>query len=445
MIKIPCPVGFEYDPHQIEAVDYIHKTPGNIFLCDEMGMGKTVTAIGYLNYIKCKNVLIIPKKSGVAVWTNHLNDWHVMKPKVIEYHPDEPFFEADILIAHYHWFQYKECAAEILKYFRYKILIMDEPHTLRHAGSLRAKHLYCKNGIVNTAEKTIAATGTPLFNRVMGMYPLLKGLRPEVIDGMTRHQFGLTYCGGYEGPDGKWVYNGASNVERLASKMERSCMIRRTEADTPSGLPPLLSPKIVYLKQTKERKQLVEEIENFDGNFKPDKNIYNDDNEELATLRRKLGESKVYQSACFILKEVRKVKHLVVFAYHRSVIKELHRLLSKYVTCIKLIGGMSHKKAASEIKRFQSWAKEKYIIVIASVTAFSDTITLTNSRRPIFVELSYIWNENKQAIKRLHRRGQPFSVQPLFLIFKDSFDMRKLKINFEKIKTDDEFERGRAA
>lgn len=436
-----CPSTQTLDPDQVKGAYYIAKTQGNIFLCDDMGKGKTVTAIAYMNLVKETKVLIIPKAKGVPVWKKHLKTWHLHNPKIVVYHPDSPeIFEADILIAHYHWLSYQECAREIRDHFFYNLCILDEPHTVRKISSQRAKFLFLKNGICKKAKKTIAVTGTPLFNRPIGMYPLLKGLRPDVIEGMNRHQFGMKYCGGFMDKDGTFNYNGASNIDQLARKMESVCMLRRKGEDN------LLQwPRIGYIEKTKIGTSLDRVLgQVFDNNFKANKNPFTEEGVEIATLRRMVGEEKVEPIGYYIqglaLNPEQKTCKILLFVYHISVGRNLVEYLhDREGGCILnfIHGGSSSKYSEQAIDDFQN--KNHRQILIATIGTLGDTVTLTKATHLIFGELSYIWEENFQAMKRVARRGRDKPVKPVFIIHRNSFDERILKINFDKLKTSMKF------
>lgn len=436
-----CPKNKTLDKHQIQGAYYIRDTQGNIFLCDDMGKGKTVTSIAFMNLEKITKVLIVAKAKGGEVWKSHLRDWHILKPKISIYHPDATFFHTDILIVNYHWLSYKECAREIKEHFYYTHIFLDEIHTIRKGSAQRGRFLFSKNGICNRAKKVVALTGTPLFNKVMGMYPMLKGLRPDIIDDMNRHKFGMKYCGGFMDRDCTWNYNGASNVGLLKKKLEATCMLRRLTQE--KELPPLDPPVIKYLKNTKEAVKLDTLLATvFDKNFTPNTKAFNDSSNEISTQRRIVGEAKVPGVAHHVRDITlngwykRSSSKILIFAYHISVIKELHKHLAEMNSSFivdSLTGQSLPKKVNDVINRFQNLKKRQ--ILIASIGAFGDTITLTAATQLIFAEISYVWKENLQAIKRVHRRGRKKPVRPIFIAQENSFDDLILKINLKKLKT----------
>lgn len=427
------PKGKSLRPVQENSLGRLLNTKGNVFLCDKPGDGKTVTTICYMNAKKIKRALIVCKTSGVEVWRRHLDEWHLGKPVVYEYKPQEPVFMADIVIVNYHWLSYKQCAAELINHFRYDLCVLDEPHIIRTANSTRAKNLFVKNGICSKAKRTIAITGTLLFNKPIGLYPLLRGLTPRAIWGYDKHRYGMQFCGGrFDGQQEQYVYDGATNIPVLRRMLDD--YIIESGEDTPDDN--LAPPEVVYLYQDGKVSEL---LKTFDETFKPEKfkRAKEDEDVEVATLRRELGESKIDQSIGLLKLEILKYSKVLIFAYHREVVKELHRRLIYFCEGEYLIGGMPKKKARESIDLFQLADGPRFLV--ASVTAFNDTITLTATRRPVFVEISYIWNENYQAIMRTRPMLQDKQVRPLFIMYKGSFDERMLEINFNNKKVQKEF------
>ena len=61
--------------------------------------------------------------------------------------------------------------------FKSKFIIADEAHYLKARDSQRSKHLL---PVLESSKRLILLTGTPLINKPVEIYNLLRVLRPEI-------------------------------------------------------------------------------------------------------------------------------------------------------------------------------------------------------------------------------------------------------------------------
>lgn len=450
-----APKGKVLFPYYRAGVQYMTQCPGNVFNCDDPGLGKTVQSCLFLNHefeqldFVDRTALIICPPIAVAVWLEHLKEWLVdKKVKVGEYHPKSAFFKYNILVVSYYWAAEPSLyvVKEILKYFPYTFTIFDEFHCLKNFKSMRRRVCLSTNGYHSKSKKTIALSGTPMPNSPIEFYYPLKGLRPDVLNGMTKHDFGLKFTKAYQDKFQHWHYPKERNLSELYELLASTCMVRRLESkETQAQIAELnggkkvksfKTPQIVFLNPDMKLKKLVEHTKKFDEQTYLSSDFNNEDKKEIATLRREIGISKVKICAKYLRSKMREHKKIVVFVHHREVMQTLCEEFND-ISFIKIGGGESKKKCTIKIAQFQT--NPTINLIFASISAFYQAITLTAASYVAFIEWSYVWEENRQAIKRLARIGQKKQVISEFLALEGGFCERMLLINKNKMKMRSEF------
>jgi len=99
--------------------------------------------------------------------------------------------------------------AEELDKRRFRACIADEAHYLKSRESQRSKKLI---PILASSRRVILVSGTPMLNRPVEVYNLLKAVRPDVICSFT--EFTGRYCDPKETPYGM-DYTGSANTREL--------------------------------------------------------------------------------------------------------------------------------------------------------------------------------------------------------------------------------------
>lgn len=444
-MQLPTPEGATYDKHQLEAIEQLIKTrPKHWFIGDKPGTGKTVTNIGYLQAINENQVLVICTKKGQSVWRNHLLKWRMPTPIITIYHPEEPFFTANVLIVQYYWLTFANLAKEIRNRFKFNTIIIDEFQNLRRGKSVRTRNIVHKNSLQAKCERVILSSGTPIFNNPIDLYVPLKSFRPDVLGNMTKQQFIDKYCvTSWDEEKNRLNFLGGKNILELSRHLHNTCMISRTAKDAGLKMPTMEEPRILFLKRSQTANDIIDELNVFGDHITISNKSHNDAKLEIATLRRFLGLEMVAPGFKYIKHVFKKRKRLLVFIYHREVLEkcvQLSKSLGHEVLVLK--SGQSDSRVDTIISQFQS-ASKKSIILYASISNCNDTITLTAADHMIFLEISSIWEMNYQAIHRVVRRGQWKKVPIDFLAFRKTYIERLLRHNVSKRKTSIEFEKGR--
>ena len=234
-ITIPRPTGLEYLPFQKAGIAFAIKRK-NTLIADQMGLGKTIQAIGCINADpEVSKVLIICPASLKLNWQRELEKWLVNREfsiEIISGSKNDQIQEANIYIINY----------DILKKHRWlkeqnlDILIVDEAHYLKNPKTQRSREIYGykKNNIEPLrAKKKLLLTGTPIVNCPIELYPLISYLGFYMEFWTYAHH----YCNAHRNDYG-WDLSGASNLGELQEKLRTTVMIRRLKEDVLTELPP---------------------------------------------------------------------------------------------------------------------------------------------------------------------------------------------------------------
>lgn len=250
-VDIPAPPGLEYFGFQKEAIAALVNRDDGLLLCDEMGMGKSISAIGALNRLEnYSNVLIIAPKSLLSMWKAELERWLVCSEadnKTIGVATAQGGIpDCNILLINYDIVtKYKK---EIDAIGTWDVLVCDEAHYLKSVDAVRTMAILgdtassrCKGAI--PAHRRWFLTGSPVLNNPVELFPLLRALDPygKVIPQVRDFEmFCNHYCVRKDTPSGVTYYKGGKNLSELRERLRAGdvpLMLRRTKNDVLQELP----------------------------------------------------------------------------------------------------------------------------------------------------------------------------------------------------------------
>lgn len=455
LIDIPRPDGLDFLPFQRAGIAYSVGKEG-ILNADEPGLGKTIQAIGHINkqtHIK-RAGLCVPASLKIN-WQRECEKWLSRNMSVGI--ADSKFFpKTDIVIFNY---EIAVQLAEALDEVDWDFLGFDEAHNLKNPETKRTQALLGyfekKKWVIPPlhAKERGFYTGTPILNRPVEMFPMLKILDPE---GLGRSYWTYTerYCNGHNGAFG-YDASGSSHLDELRGKLRGSCMVRRLKKDVLPELPPKRR-QIVPISPSTARRAVVSELEFYDkhradidaarqkadslyargdlAGYKEATNALEYSQqilfEQMSTLRHATAVAKMPFNKAFIDSILEEEHKLVVFAHHQDV---LHGLFDKYADISVIVdGNMTNEEKQLSVDLFQTHHKCR--LMFMSITAAIGW-TLTAASRELFVEFDWRWGIQKQAEDREDRIGQLNQVYIQYLVFDGSLDalmakqvVRKLEI-----------------
>jgi len=180
-----------FAPYQREGVLWMltmegqKSGPKGGFLCDEMGLGKSIQLIAtMLGNPKPRTLIILPK-SIITQWAEEINRFAPNLTINVFDGPERKMKEADVTLAPYTLLTTKGAGADAktpLHMVQWDRVILDEAHEIRNKKSKLFKSV-CR---IQTQIKWIV-TGTPVFNSIEDFVSLCTflGLSKVVVQGMT--------------------------------------------------------------------------------------------------------------------------------------------------------------------------------------------------------------------------------------------------------------------
>ena len=419
-------------PFQVEGVEFLTKRKSAL-LASEMGLGKTVMAICAINELKAKKILIVCKAVGKLNWKRELEIWlkKELKIQILNGRKDKIDPSAQVVILNYDLLISVSIFTQLTK-LEFAVGIFDESHYLKNRLAKRTKAVLYRGAVASRCIYKWFLTGTPILNRPVEIYPLLKAVAPEVIKPYDSYErYAKRFCDAYW--DGFQLNDkGASNLDDLSLRLTDNFMLRHLKKDHLKELPDKQYQLISLPARDAKIKDLVAREFTFSQSDAKHYRSGEEAVEGISRLRHELALSKVDTCVDHIREVLEETSKVVVFAYHKDVIAKLSVGLSDYgPRCIT--GDTSLALRQRYVDEFQN---EKSVrVFIGQIQAAGDTITLTAASTVIFVESSWVPGEVSQATDRLHRIGQKDSVLVQFLVIADSLEEHQIRTLIDKKST----------
>jgi SWI/SNF-related matrix-associated actin-dependent regulator 1 of chromatin subfamily A len=455
------PTDRDYFPFQRAGIHYALKRD-RVLIGDDMGLGKTVQALGIVNalpearriLILCPASLRINWKREAEAWLVH--DWHI---QVIEQRHGTLKNSAERLavIVNYDKLGGKrgEHIWKALDSIEWDVLIADEIHYCKNADSQRAKAVLgawnrkalTKRGLVHGPQRIVFLTGTPITNRPVELFPLLRCLDP---DGLGRNffKFAERYCNAHKGTWG-WNFSGSSNPDELQDLLRQRVMVRRLKTEVlkelpakrrqvlefaPNGAADAVAQqsqrateheaRINALTEAAEIAEAMEDEEGFREAVYQLREAQRTAFEELAKERHRIARLKIphvveHVTSCLEQSQSK----LLVFAHHKAVVNGIaEKLTEQNIKYVTITGDTPMQKRQDNVDTFQTDPEVR--VFIGNIQAAGVGLTLTAGDHVIFAELDWVPANMTQAEDRAHRIGQKNSVLIQYLVFEGSVDAR---------------------
>jgi len=467
---VPRPKDRDYFPFQRAGIHYALQRD-RVLIGDDMGLGKTVQALGVVNALpNARRVLILCPASLRINWQREakawlVHDWHI---QVIEQRHGAIKNSAErlIVIVNYDRLGGKrgEKLWNALNTIQWDVLIADEVHYCKNADSQRAKAVLGtwkrraldKPGLVHNTQRVVFLTGTPITNRPIELFPLVRCLDPDGL-GKNFFKFAERYANAQRGRWG-WDFKGASNLDELQDILRQRIMVRRLKQEVLTELPPKRRQVLEFapngasaaveaqnaaaaeheaaIKALAEAAEIAEAMEDEEGFRQAVKKLREAQRvafERLAKERHRIAVLKIpyvveHLTSCLEQSNSK----LLVFAHHKDVVhgieKELTKNGTKFVT---ITGDTPMQKRQDNVDAFQN--DKDVRVFIGNIQAAGVGLTLTAGDHVIFAELDWVPANMTQAEDRAHRIGQLNSVLIQYLVFEGSVDARMANTLVEKM------------
>ena len=419
--------------YQIEGVHFLEQKNGRALIADEMGLGKTVQVLSWLKlHPEFSKVLVICPASLKINWQREAEKWALLDMEILNGTTPHKIKSNDVII-NYDILSYWE---KHLKLKQFDVIIFDEAHYIKNNKAKRTKAF---KRLVKSVPRLIALTGTPIENKPIEIYNIVKVIDPSIFPDAT--DFAIEFCGAKKTRFG-WDKNGATNTLRLNKILSSSIMIRRKKVDVLKDLPEKQIIKVPFeinnrieydqaetefvefLKKKFNTENLTEEILEELKQFAKRNDI--EVSEELTTdeirlikehkferiasapvlaqielLKQLAVKGKIDQIIEWIENFLESGEKLVVFGIHR---KTVDFLFEKFPTAVKIDGSTSQIQRQKAVDRFQTDPNVK--LFIGNIRAAGVGITLTAASNAAIIEFPWSPGELNQAADRIHRITQ---------------------------------------
>lgn len=413
------PPAREGRPYQIEAADLAYLT-GGLLLADEVGLGKTQTALMLLRDPSTLPALMVVPTHLPKQWLRELNavlphlKGHVITkgtPLVWRQRLGQkvrmPYDTegADVLITSYSklagWRDY--LAGHI------KTVIFDEVQELRHAGTEKYE---AAAQIADKADRRMGLSATPIYNYGGETFNIFEVLKPGTLG--AKHEF-IREWGGSTMSTGQIK---VADPDALGAFLkDQGLLLRRTRKQLKRELPHEPTEVVMEIPSSTEATDavmgdLVALAERVLNGTREDRFLAGGQID--MRMRQATGVDKAPSVAEFARLLLESERKIVMFGYHRQVYDIWNHRLREF-NPVMYTGSESPKQKQASVDRFIE--DERARIFMCSLRSGEGLDGLqTVASTCLFGELDWSPAKHHQAIGRLARDGQENPVVAYYLL-----------------------------
>lgn len=403
---------------------------GGLLLADELGLGKTVSAMCPMTIPQNLPAVVVYPASLPNHWPEKLAEFmpglrvhHVKKtsPYPLIKQPGQRTADLwdtipDVILVSYHKLRgWAEVLGEIARY-----VVFEECQQLRNPDSdIYRACQYLSEKVTEKSGLKLGLTGTPIYNYGCEFFHVIQVLLPDSL-------------GSYEEFVREWCDVGSSDRKtRLREPAEfgeylrrSGIMLRRTRAEVGRELPPLTKipyeiemNKAVLHNMTSDAVMLAKTILAANERYRGERMQASGEFDRL--MRQATGIAKAPFVSEFVRLLIESGQKVVLFGWHREVYNIWLEQLAEF-NPVMYTGSESPKQKKASMDAFTN-GDSKVIIVSLRAGAGIDGLQYASSTA-VFGELDWAYGMMWQCIGRLFRDGQINPVMAYFLLADDGSD-----------------------
>jgi SNF2 family DNA or RNA helicase len=292
-------------------------------------------------------------------------------------------------------------------------LILDESHYVKNPRARRTKVAVELAKRMPDEALRLALTGTPILNR------------PDELVAQLRVLGRLKDFG--SGARLARRFKAAGSDDRLHWNLRAHCYVRRTKKQVLPQLPSKRQDTVPILLANETDYRLAEsdviawlqaqplDLKTMDAKVAAAARA--EQLVRLNSLRQLAAEGKLPSALAWIADFLESGEPLVVFAEHVAIQKAV---MERFPEAVHILGADSAEKRQEAVDAFQD--DEGPQLMVCSIKAASQGITLTRASNVAFLELDWTPARHDQAEDRLHRIGQESAVTAWYLLAPDTID-----------------------
>ena len=392
--------------YQQRAVAFIAHHDHTCLLADDMGLGKTLEAIAAAQLVEGR-VLVVCPASARQVWAREVATFTTEAATVIG--PGDAIVPSD---AKYTVTGYSnlEAVADQLDTTMFALVILDESHYVKNAASGRAKLVKEK---LASIPRRLVISGTPVMNTPEEIRAQLAFLHPEEWSDATwfRQRFVEPFDGGT--PEVR-----AAVLKRLRQFLD-GVMLRREKSE---ALPDLPQKRIAWHRIPlvgEARRAYVALEDEFDTVARADGVSSAKAAGKLERLKQCALAGKLPGALAFVRDVVAKGEKVVLFSRYRDALQSAADELAD-LGVVTLTGDSTPEERAEAERRFQADPATR--VFVGQLVAAGTALTLIAGTHAVFLDLSWNPADHRQAMDRIHRRGQTRPVTAHFFLAEETVD-----------------------
>lgn len=233
-------------PFQVEGIQAGLQRHGRVMLADDMGLGKSIQALGMALYYRHEwPLLIVAPASMVAAWAEQAMRW---MPSLSADAIDVVYDGKGTLKGRVNIISYDMAVRliEDIQKRHFRVIIADESHNIRNRDTKRCR---CLLPVFKASDRLFLLSGTPALSRPIELFSQIEAIAPKTFPKFT--EYGMRYCNGHRTHFG-WDWRGASCTRELQLVLEQTIMIRRIKEQVLSQLPPKTRQQVFLKVPAKE-------------------------------------------------------------------------------------------------------------------------------------------------------------------------------------------------
>jgi len=412
-------------PHQIVAAMFMNVTR-NTLISHEMGLGKTLSAILYVEMNGFERVVVVTPNSLKFNFYGEVEKFTKSNSHIVNWKKNKCGIEdAKYIIVNYDFFNPSNKDRFKAKWDKLKIgkidaIICDESQKLKNTKANTYKNFkktFTKTIFKGDKISKIFLSGTPAPNRAHELYTVLHEISPT--DFATKKYFQEYYCGMVYDYNSGWGYITDSMEQRFEELYHKIAPYthRKRKFEVLTDLPDKTYQRIL-LEMTDDEQRIYDEIEAGVANEfveHPTRNPLT----IMIRLRQYLTSIKVKHVIELIENIHETGEKVVVVDFFKESLYELKKQLGD--TAALHTGDQSVEERSDIVKAFQD-IKSSIKDFLGSIQTCNYGLTLTAASKLFIMTLPYSVGEYDQVSDRLHRIGQKDAVNIYVMIFPDTID-----------------------
>lgn len=448
--------------HQVEGVKFAIKSRKCI-LAHEMGLGKSRIAIVASGISSNASILIICPASLKINWEREIKMIYPDDNVCVIQSGPERLIEWN----HFSWIvvnydmleKYNDQLLHMISKKEIETVILDEAHYIKGSDTIRAKTAL---KICEKADRVYMLTGTPVMNRPVELFNLLKGIGHPL--GKLKTVFVKRYCGGqmktlvqdittgkrfFVDPSKSYPFraqktkykvftfmddSGATRLDELR-EYTKDVMLRRKKEDVLDLPDKIIGTQIceldkewqsrydtawdVYIDWIEKHPDAERDIENIKG---AQQLI------EIGKLKQVCSLAKVSRIVADIENAIEQGEKVIVFSQYTKTIGQIANSIGN--RAVTLTGSDDQNSRQIAVDTFQNDPNCK--VFIANIKAGGVGITLTAASIVIFADMDWSPEIHNQCMDRAHRIGQKGTVNVYYYVIKDTIEEKIVDLLSEK-------------